>query len=485
MRRHSRLFVAAVVLAVVLPVGLSAVVPQDLGFVSPDQFFEVSVDAGEQFFPQVEGHLAVYEEATAFGWRIGYYDFFTGNRGFIPQPSGIGVSDYFARPSNGRIIFSREEFGPASVQYSVLVFDTHSGAVTEVRRVEGAYFLQGDGVSYSAIGADTVAFFETRHAVPAGELFVARLNDLGSGAVRLTYDTDADPRIEFPPSVSPSGDVIVWTSCTVGITACDIEKATLSGTVWSVSRIATNTHRGEWARTDGHWITYPRSGLEPLSTDICWQPVAGGAEQCLELPGSQEYPTVAGGAIVFNSVQPGEWNWDIFAYQISTNRLFQITSTPDTELLTDVTVLADGRLRIVWDSGVDAQRNVYGADFTLPPVNSFSFGGFLQPIDPYPAFNVMKAGAAVPVRFSLGGFRGLDIFAADFPKSAPTTCGSASLEAPVDETVSAGNSALSYDAKTDTYTYVWKTERAWAGSCRQLAIRLTDDSTQYANFKFK
>jgi len=48
---------------------------------------------------------------------------------------------------------------------------------------------------------------------------------------------------------------------------------------------------------------------------------------------------------------------------------------------------------------------VYGADVTLPPVNTFSFGGFLQPIDRYPAFNVMKGGAAVPVRFSLGSAR--------------------------------------------------------------------------------
>ena len=50
--------------------------------------------------------------------------------------------------------------------------------------------------------------------------------------------------------------------------------------------------------------------------------------------------------------------------------------------------------------------------------------------------------------------------------------------------MSAGNSGLSYDASTDTYTYVWKTDRAWAGSCRQLAIRLADYSTHYANFKF-
>jgi hypothetical protein len=35
------------------------------------------------------------------------------------------------------------------------------------------------------------------------------------------------------------------------------------------------------------------------------------------------------------------------------------------------------------------------------------------------------------------------------------------------------------------YTYVWKTDKGWAGTCRQLLINFDDSSTQYANFKFK
>ena len=92
---------------------------------------------------------------------------------------------------------------------------------------------------------------------------------------------------------------------------------------------------------------------------------------------------------------------------------------------------------------------------------------------------------AVPVRFSLGGFRGLNIFEPGFPKSAPVTCGSSTLETPVDETVTAGNSSLSYSATSDQYSYVWKTDKSWANACRQLSIRFTDGSTAYANFKFK
>jgi hypothetical protein len=32
---------------------------------------------------------------------------------------------------------------------------------------------------------------------------------------------------------------------------------------------------------------------------------------------------------------------------------------------------------------------------------------------------------------------------------------------------------------------VWKTDKGWAGTCRQLIIRLSDGTTHLANFKFK
>jgi hypothetical protein len=50
--------------------------------------------------------------------------------------------------------------------------------------------------------------------------------------------------------------------------------------------------------------------------------------------------------------------------------------------------------------------------------------------------------------------------------------------------VTAPNSSLSYDASTDQYTYVWKTEKAWAGTCHQLVVSLTDGTFHRADFKF-
>jgi hypothetical protein len=36
----------------------------------------------------------------------------------------------------------------------------------------------------------------------------------------------------------------------------------------------------------------------------------------------------------------------------------------------------------------------------------------------------------------------------------------------IEQTVNANSSGLTYDAATDRYTYVWKTQKAWAG-CRR------------------
>jgi hypothetical protein len=115
---------------------------------------------------------------------------------------------------------------------------------------------------------------------------------------------------------------------------------------------------------------------------------------------------------------------------------------------------------------------------------TYRFSGFLDPVDPAPVVNVMRGGAAVPMKFSLGGDRGLDIFQAGSPHSRQVACDSSSASDVVEQTLTAGASALSYDATADRYVYVWKTDKAWASTCRQFAMRLKDGSTRSAMFSF-
>ena len=80
----------------------------------------------------------------------------------------------------------------------------------------------------------------------------------------------------------------------------------------------------------------------------------------------------------------------------------------------------------------DHDPNGYAA-FNIP-----YFSGFLQPVDNLPEVNLAKAGSSIPVKFSLGGDKGLAIFAAGYPKSVVITCSSSAPVDAIESTVTAG-----------------------------------------------
>ena len=96
----------------------------------------------------------------------------------------------------------------------------------------------------------------------------------------------------------------------------------------------------------------------------------------------------------------------------------------------------------------------------------------------------MNSGQAIPVKFGLGGNQGMAIFAAGYPRSVAMSC-TGTLSDSIEETVTAGSSTLTYDAGTARYHYVWKTEKAWAGTCRQLQLKFIDGTEKFANFNFR
>jgi uncharacterized membrane protein len=115
----------------------------------------------------------------------------------------------------------------------------------------------------------------------------------------------------------------------------------------------------------------------------------------------------------------------------------------------------------------------------------YPFTGFLRPLEST-SLNTVKAGSGVPIRFGLGGNRGLQIFQTGYPLSRSVSCEGTMASGTVAETVTvtAGKSALSYDASTNQYIYAWQTDKAWAGSCRELVMRLVDGSEHKLRFKF-
>ena len=113
----------------------------------------------------------------------------------------------------------------------------------------------------------------------------------------------------------------------------------------------------------------------------------------------------------------------------------------------------------------------------------YNWTGFFHPVDNNGVFNTVKAGQSIPMKFSLGGNQGLNILSAGYPKSERVNC-DASAPTDVIETVTAGNSTLTYDALANQYIYVWKTEKAWAGTCRVFHLGLNDGTDRLAYFYF-
>ena len=113
----------------------------------------------------------------------------------------------------------------------------------------------------------------------------------------------------------------------------------------------------------------------------------------------------------------------------------------------------------------------------------WGFTGFLRPVDNPPVRNRANAGSAIPLKFSLNGDQGLDILAEGYPRSVASRCDASVPEDAIEETAFSP-SGLTYEPSNDRYVFVWKTDRRWAGSCRQLILKLRDGTEHHAEFHF-
>ncbi|GAA1023886.1 hypothetical protein Aple_008950 [Acrocarpospora pleiomorpha] len=113
---------------------------------------------------------------------------------------------------------------------------------------------------------------------------------------------------------------------------------------------------------------------------------------------------------------------------------------------------------------------------------AWPFHGFLRPVYNPPAVNVVEPGQSIPIKFGLGGYRGMNILAQGSPASGQFPC-SGGAPGALKPTAPSGKSSLHYD--DGHYTYVWKTDKAWAGQCRRLVMTLTDGTQHWADFRFR
>jgi 2',3'-cyclic-nucleotide 2'-phosphodiesterase (5'-nucleotidase family) len=112
----------------------------------------------------------------------------------------------------------------------------------------------------------------------------------------------------------------------------------------------------------------------------------------------------------------------------------------------------------------------------------YKFAGFFSPLSNPPAVNSVNSGQTVPIKFSLTGNQGLNIFAAGFTKIQFVSCTTGDTQGSPVSTKNSGS--LTYDPILDRYSYGWKTEKGWAGSCGVLKVMFNDGTTQTALFRF-
>ena len=115
---------------------------------------------------------------------------------------------------------------------------------------------------------------------------------------------------------------------------------------------------------------------------------------------------------------------------------------------------------------------------------TYPFGGFLAPVAAPPTENMVHAGQAVPIQFSLGGNQGLNILAPGYPAAQQVSCTTGALLNTATETDTAGGSGLQYNPTTGTYTYVWKTSKASNGTCQVFTLGLNDGTFHTAQFDY-
>jgi hypothetical protein len=135
---------------------------------------------------------------------------------------------------------------------------------------------------------------------------------------------------------------------------------------------------------------------------------------------------------------------------------------------------------------VTDEDNAAGSDELALSVR-YPFAGFFQPVDnPGPNENVVnraKAGTSFPVKFNLGGDRGLDIFLNGYPSFVTTPCDAGDSQDQIEETTTSP-AGLSYDPSTNQYTYIWRTQKGWAGRCGTFQLGLKDGSEWHALVRF-
>lgn len=303
----------------------------------------IGVAGGNQTNPSVTCNIASYTSDDLEGTSlIHYFDFATNTDHVVP---GNGL-DRLSETDGRQIVFT--EIGATGDRIGV--YDIASQTTT---------FISGTGASDPALGSNLIAWRAEQGINLIAEIFV--YDRTTHAVIPLSYNDVPD----WSPAISPDGHVVVWKTCQVDHAGCSISTSVLNsdGTLFS-SHLVTGTGENDSPDSNGQLIVYTskRNG----ENDVYFQTVAGSTEMHLALPGDQRDVRISGNLLVFES-QTADGSYDVFVYDLSTARLYQVTNTPGvSETLSDIAAGCNGVNRIVYAvPGTFGDFDVYAFTFQL------------------------------------------------------------------------------------------------------------------------
>ena len=249
---------------------------------------------GDQTDPHVSGNLASYTDFSFGAGIVRYFDMGAGIDS--PIPGEFPEVDTLSSVDGTRIAFSRQ----LSDRTATILFDTVTSTFTELDPQPGSLRLA------TAIGGSRVAWVDGNSG--SGDIVVHDLDSNDTTNLSSCQVTGVPNwrRTELP-DVAPDGNSVVWDSCNLNITQCDVYAAywVPAGALPQCSVARVNETSGDLnlnADTDGTYLVY-QSG-RPSATDQDIYIVAGGVEQRLAIQGMQRNPSIDQGVVGFESKQP-------------------------------------------------------------------------------------------------------------------------------------------------------------------------------------
>ena len=354
-RRLCAFFIALTLIAINLratatsagsvPTEVSVVLDTANAIPLPGSFRLVSGERGNEVNPHVDCDMASFTFDDLQGSStIHYQKLSAGFDNVIPGNQVELLSDI----SGSRIAYTELTLSGDTVR----IFDTSSLTTT---------IVPGFWNSNPSIGGGLVAF-EVRYSIDYSQPSNIATYDLSTGTVtQLTNDS----LVNRNPEVSSNGDAVVWSQCTsAGEFDCNVYSATrTSPGVFTTRALTAARHESVYeTSTDGEVAVYvsDRTG----ERDIYYQPLTGGTEVHLAIPGNQFNPTISGGLISFESDNFPARN--IYVYDTRSGRLYQVT-TGTYDRLSEISVCGDTG-RIVYLNIGNGGFDLYGVSFPVPSV---------------------------------------------------------------------------------------------------------------------